>query len=381
MSNENFFMKIPVLFLRSYHKGMWSTSLALFLLVGGSHPAFGQSQQELLFFTSVDAFENTSGTTPNVEDSFVRPAVDVLYSYSGDKFRFLGEYLWSSEESELERFKAGWQLSGNTMFWLGRYHSTAKFWTSEYHHGQFLQTSITRPSVDLWEDESGPMPSHITGFSLEHESTSANESAIDYAFSVGLGPQFEGQQLVPFDLLDPGSGHDAAFNYRMVYRPSIISPNQFGLATAWNEINVISESNPALADLNHIRQVTIGVFADWSWDKWRLLANIIYFNNDMQHVDESQKDEFVAGYVQAEFELSQSWTIFARVDSAFNEDDSPYLRLLPGFIAHRNMIGARWDFAGFQSFTMEIADTSVQGDGLSHNRFKEVRVQWSAVFP
>ena len=360
---------------------MWCAASMAFLSFSWSCQAYGQSQQEWLFFTSVDAFKNTSGSNPDIEDSFVRPTLDVLYSYSGDKFRFLGEYLWSSEENELERLKAGWQSGDNTMLWFGRFHSTAKYWTSEYHHGQFLQTSITRPIIDEWEDESGPMPSHITGLSLEHQSMRLDESALNHAFSVGLAPQFIGQELAPFDLLDPESGHDIAVNYRIAYNPGVLSLNQFGLATAWNEINVVSDSNPDLVDLNHIRQFTIGLFADWNWDKWRLLANIVYFNHDMQYVDESLEDEFAAGYLQAEYAVSENWTIFGRTENGFNEDESLYLRLLPAFIAHRNMLGVRWDFASFQSFTMEVADTSAQGDGDSHNNFKEIRVQWSAVFP
>lgn len=267
------------------------------------------------------------------------------------------------------------------MLWLGRFHSTAKYWTTEYHHGQFLQTPITRPSIDEWEDESGPTPSHITGLSFEHESAGANESAIDYAFSIGLGPRFVGQELVPFDLLDPGSDHDVALNYRMVYRPNVISPNQFGLLAAWNEIDVESKSSPALADLDHIRQVTLGLFGDWNWDKWRLLTNIVYFDNDMQFIGETQKDEFVAGYVQVEYRISQNWTIFGRAEDGFDDDNSPYLDLLPEYIARKTMLGARWDFAKFQSFTIEIADAAQHRESQSDVSFKEVRIQWSAVFP
>lgn len=373
-------MKSPNPF-RSKHRSWWLTVLSLFSLVSWSHAVQGESQHELLFFTSVDTFNNLTDSDIPEHDSFVRPAVDTLYSYSGNRFRFLAEYLWSSTESELERMKAGWQTGDNTMLWLGRFHATAKFWTTEYHHGQFLQTSITRPSIDEWEDESGPMPSHITGLSLEHESLRSNESAINYGFAVGLGPQFAGDELIPFDLLDPQSGHDVSINYRMAYQPNVLSLNQFGVLAAWNEINVVSESSPQLADLDHIRQVTIGLFADWNWDKWRLLANFVYFNNDMQYTDAPEEDEFVSGYVQAEYQVSSDWTIFGRSENGFNEDSSPYLRLLPAFVAHRHMIGVRWDFADFQSLTAEIADTSAQGDGLSHDNFKEIRFQWSAVFP
>jgi len=360
---------------------LWSTALILCLSISWSQVARGQSKQDLLFFTSIDAFKNTSGAIPGVEDSFVRPTVDVLYTYSGNKFRFLGEYLWSSEESELERLKAGWQLTENNMLWLGRFHSTAKYWTSEYHHGQFLQTSITRPSVDEWEDESGPMPSHITGTSLELQSQFANESAINYTFSAGLAPKFIDEELVPFDLLDWESGHKLGLNFGMLFRPSVVSANQFGLAMAWNEIDVVSDSNPDLADLNDIGQLTVSLSADWYKGPLRLIANIVYFNNDMRYVSGPVKDEFALAYFQVEYEVNEHWTVFGRVDTGLNEDASPYLRMLPAFIAHRNMLGWRWDFADFQSLTMEVADTSSQGDGSSHVTYKEVRFQWSAVFP
>jgi len=374
-------MKSPNVLRSGNHRWWRFAALSLIWFVGWSDEVRAESQQEILFFTSIDTFKNISGDVPNIDDSYIQPAVDVLYSYSGEKFRFLAEYFWSNRENDLERLKAGWQTGDNTMLWFGRFHSPAKYWTTEYHHGQFLQTSITRPSIEEWEDDSGPMASHITGLSLAHESIRPNNTAINYSFSVGLAPQLDGQVLAPFDLLDPGSGNDVAFNYRMAYRPDVLSLNQFGLMAAWNEINVLSESNPELADLDHIRQITVGLYVDWNWDKWRLLSSFVYFNNDMQYIDAPEKDEFISGYVQAEYRAAKDWTIFGRTENSFNEDKSQYLRILPAFISQRNMIGVRWDFASFQGLTVEIADTRAQGDDFTHINFGEVRIQWSAVFP
>lgn len=65
-----------------------------------SKSAVAESQHDLLAFTSIDTFYNFSESNPGVEDSFVRPAIDLLYTYSrNDRFRVLGEYLWSSHES------------------------------------------------------------------------------------------------------------------------------------------------------------------------------------------------------------------------------------------------------------------------------------------
>lgn len=344
-------------------------------------PVAAEPQQEFLLFPTIDTYNTLAEEEPALEDSFVRGSLNFLYSYSGERFRFLGEYLWSSQESELERFKGGWQWQNGTMLWLGRFHTAAKYWTSEYHHGQFLQTPITRPSLEEWEDESGPIPSHITGLSLEIDRERGSESALSYAISAGLAPKFAGHKLVAYDVLDPRSGHGLGINFRVVYRPELVSPMQLGFISGWNEINVISESSPNLTDLNRIDQLTVGAFADWRWRDFRLITSLVHFENDLQYVDTSVDDVFLLTYLQLEYEANEDFTFFGRTDNGFSEDQSPYLRLLPGFIAHRHMLGLRWDVASFHSLTVEIADTSRQGDGLTHDHFKEIRFQWSAVYP
>ena len=93
------------------------------------------------------------------------------------------------------------------------------------------------------------------------------------------------------------------------------------------------------------------------------------------------RDDFILAYLQPEYELNEKYTLFGRVDIGFGEDLSPFLRMLPAFVAHRNMVGARWDILDQQALTIELADASSQGDGLVHQNYKEIRVQWSAVFP
>jgi len=356
-------------------------TLSILLVALCTTPVAAESQQEILLFPSIDTFNTFDESEPAIEDSFVHGTLNFLYSYSGDRFRFLGEYLWSSQESELERLKAGWQWQDNTMLWLGRFHTTSKYWTTEYHHGQFLQTPITRPSLEEWEDESGPIPSHMTGLSLEVDHQRQDESALAFAFSAGLAPKFAEHELVPFDILDPGSDHGLGLNFKLAYRPEFFSPMQVGFISGWNEINVVSESSPDLTDLNTIDQLTVGGFADWRWNDFRLITSVVYFENELQYVDANVDDEFLLTYVQFEYEINNDFTFFGRTDNGFDEDHSPYLRLLPAFIAHRHMLGLRWDVASFQSLTMEIADTSQQGDDFGHDSFKEVRFQWSAVFP
>ena len=369
--------------IKAFHRRFSMMGLAPFLAatILASPITRAEPQHDMLVFLSVEGYEMRSKNDSELDGFEAHGTADFLYSYNSDRFRFLAEYILSSSESELERIKGAWRIDESTLLWFGRFHAISNYWTTEYHHGQYMQTSISRPGLEEWEDESGPMPSHITGLSLEHEFTRGDQSAFSLGLTTGLAPKFKGSQLEAFDVLRPESGHDLSLSGRLVYRPDVLSMNQIGLAVAINDIAVVSDSNPLLADLNAIRQTTVGIFSNWHWQDWRLSTNWVFFDNEMQYQDGDVDDDFVLGYVQGEYEASEDWTVFGRVEIGDNEDLSPYLQLLPNVIAHRHMIGVRWDFADSHALTLEVADTSTQGAELQHDSFKEMRIQWSAVFP
>lgn len=355
--------------------------LALLVTAMPDQVVRAESKHDMLVFVSADSLETSSATDSALEGSDYGAVADFLYTFNSDRFRFLAEYLWTDEESEMERFKAAWKIDDETIFWFGRFHAITNYWTTEYHHGQYMQTSISRPGLEEWEDESGPMPSHITGAWFEHEFALREQSALNATLTAGLAPRFEGNQLVPFDVLDPTSGHDMSVSARAVYRPDVLSMDKIGLTVSYNDIVVVSESSPDLANLNAIKQMTLGLFMSWQLKDWRLSSNWVYFDIDMEYVTGDVKDRFFLGYLQAEYAATEDWTVFGRVEFGSSEDDSPYLQLFPAVIAHRHMLGVRWDIATSHALTMEVADTSTQGSNGNHDSFKELRFQWSAVFP
>jgi hypothetical protein len=355
--------------------------LALLCTLVSSQLVRAESQQDMLIFVSLEGFDIFSTSDPELEGFEGLATADFLYTYSSDRFRFLAEYVWSDSESELERLQAAWQVDDRTMLWAGRFHAISNYWTTEYHHGQFMQTSISRPGLEEWEDESGPMPSHVTGLWLEHEYSVGSQSAVNLGIVAGLAPRFVGQHLAAFDILNPDSGHEMTVSARAAYRPDVLSTNQVGMALAHSNIAVVSESNPSLTNLNSIRQTTLSFFADWSWKDWRFSSSWVYFDIEMRYADSDAQDDFVMGYVHGEYEATEDWTVFGRSELSFGEDESLYLQLLPAVVRHRNMLGVRWDLADSHSLTLEVANTSRQSASLSHARFKELRFQWSAVFP
>jgi len=359
----------------------WGPPLLLALCAIASVSLADEPRHDFLVFPYTDTLDTFDESDPGVADNSVRPGLSALYSYDGGSFRFLGEYLMSSSEHELERFKLGWKSSENTMWWLGRFHSTSKFWVTEYHHGQFMQTSITRPSVEGWEDESGPSPSHLTGIEVEHTIPLPGEKSWSLDFSAGLAPKFGGDELRPWDLLDPDSGHGLSYDMRAGYRGDIFGDAQIGIIASWNDIQVDQDSTPALTGLEDIQQLTYGIFGSWRWQELRLLGSFVQFDQKLRYDSGPVDDEFLSGYLQAEYELSNRWTVFSRIDYSSAEDDSPYLALLPMFVSHRHMLGLRFDFHDHHALTVEVADSSVRGDDTSHRTFKEVRLQWSAAYP
>jgi hypothetical protein len=371
-------MNMPASTTTRLSRGLAAAGL-LGVLVGAT--ANADVQHEFLFFPTVDRFDTFSESDPSALDSFTRAALDMLYSFSGDRFRFLGEFLWSSDEAEFERLQAGLRVGGETFLWAGRFHAPAKFWNSEYHHGQFLQTSITRPALEEWEDDSGSQPAHVTGLLLESEHQRDDDSALAYAVSVGFAPVFEDGGLAAHEILEEASDHGLSLNLRVAYRPQFLSSTQFGILAAWNEIDVQTGSIPAPDQPDGIDQASLGVFGNWQWNDLRLLTSLVYFDNELEFTTGNADDTYLLGYAQLEYEANDVVTVFGRVEGGADEDDSIYLGLFETFVTERYMLGARWDVAQFHSLTFEIADTTYGAGPDGSRDFNEYRLQWSAVFP
>ena len=362
----------------SYKKSLLAaTTLALL----AAAPAGAESRHEFLVFPSVDGFYTFSESEPSVEESTAKGALDLLYGYSGERFRFLGEFLWSSDEAEFERLQAGVRVGDEAFVWAGRFHSPAKFWTSEYHHGQYLQTSITRPALEEWEDDGGATPAHISGLLLESEFQRGDESAFGFAASFGYAPILEDGALEAHELFESVSDHGLSLNLRVAHRPESLSMTQFGLLAGWNEINVEPAVIPLPDEPSSIDQVMLGAFGDWYWDKLRLLASVVYIDNTLQLPAQDVDDSYLLGYAQVEYEANNSLTVFGRIEGGIDQDESPYLALIDAFITERYMLGSRWDIGEHHALTVEVANTTFGAGPTGSRDFNEVRLQWSAVYP
>jgi len=356
----------------------WKHPLAgiLFSFLSIPTQASDEAQHEFLLFPNVELFDNTGLEDELFDSAGHIVGADFMYSYSGNRFRFLGEYVLSTEESEIERLAAGWQFGEQTMLWVGRFHQPSKYWTTEHHHGQYLQTSISRPGIEEWEDEGGPIPTHITGLLLETGHIRKDSSGYQFAVSAGFAPVLTGRGLEPFELWDPSSDHKAAFNFRLAFLPDYFGNNQFGILGGWSDIEIDSDNFAPQIGTESVEQLQLGVYVNWGWEQLRIISKVNYLENRHIRADGEFTDDLWSGYIQAEYAIGSSWTAYGRHENDSSEDDTEFLRLIPRFISHRNLFGVRWDIDTGHALTLEIANTETLA-----SEFGQYRLQWSAVFP
>jgi hypothetical protein len=342
-------------------------------------PALGCAeplQHELLVFGSAQTAATKSYENTKENDDGLLLAADVLFSLQRDHFKVFGEYLLTNREGDLERFQLGWEPTSNTTVWLGRYHQPGSFWNHEHHHGRYLQTAITRPAAEDWEDDEGVIPQHYFGALIESTWHLPNNQALTTAFGGGLAPTLQHDGLEAFDVLHPEPGrHRFGFQMRVAWMADELSDTGAGVMFARGKLNVDDVPPPSDPALDHVDQTVIGAFANYVREPWR--ASIVGYHVRAVMLDEGlasrSASQFQLAYAQIERDLPGQIRVFGREEISSGVTQSSYLQLFPEFVTQRLSLGARWDFVRRHALTVQISDTHIR----SHS-FAEFRLQWSA---
>ena len=342
--------------------------------------ALSKGQHDLLLFLSGGPAYNKVSPEHGPDGSEFVADADIVYSYTNGRFKFLGEYLLSTDESELERFKLGWH-KGDTIGWVGRFHAPSRYWNATYHHGQYLQTSISRPLIEQFEDDGGVLPSHISGLMLETSNSLKGASGLQTTLSFGAAPKIGENELEPFDLLETGSDHGAAVDLRLGFLPDQWGENQAGLIMGWADLKIDGNETAEQVGLQSVEQYTIGAYLDWNWPSWRVIGTVVYVNNQDKLQTQTLKDTFTSAYIQAEYNFHQDWILYGRLEESNDTEDSLYLTLFPNTIADRQVLGLRFDFAKNQALTLEVARVIEFAEADTQDRFGQAMLQWSTVLP
>ena len=336
------------------------------------------SDSQFVLFASAEAAHYTGPTERDELNEDAWGIGDFLAAINRDRFRFLAEFQLSNQEHDLERFQFGFEPVADTVIWIGRFHETASAWNTEHHHGRYLQTSVTRPSAELWEDEQGIIPQHITGILVDSRRTAGEHAGLQLSAGAGFGVNVDNDGLEPVDLLDPHLDHRRlSVSGRVAFLPSYVGTSSFGLLLAHNEMPVITAAQQALLHATLVKQDVIGLFANWDQAPWKLTSAIYDLQMQLDSLTTSRAEDAAVGYLQLERDLPHQLTAYAREENSARAADSLYIvDNRPDFELQRHTLGLRWDYWRHQALTMEV------GRGKSPTRSEfEYRLQWSAAIP
>jgi hypothetical protein len=333
---------------------------------------------EFEVFLAAEAMDGTHHVQAGDDDTWF--SADVLFGLSEHQFRVFGEYYITPDERDLERFQLGYEFAPETTLWFGRFHQPASAWNSEHHHGRYLQTAITRPFIERWEDEQGLIPQHITG-ALFDTRQAIDDRALQISTGVGFGPGIQDHEYEPVDLIDNNPGrHRLSISGRLAFLPQYESGSSAGLVFARDQVQTASAPVINFLQSSHITLTVSGAYVDWTFDPWRVIAVNYYVDVAL---DSSARDEsFISGYVQAERTLPHNLTAFGRIEDSSRMEESRYVALFEDsdrdvdIAFQREALGLRWDFLRRQALTVEVSHV------VSINKnSNEIRLQWSGVIP
>jgi hypothetical protein len=346
------------------------------------NPAFADhehSSNEFEVFLATEAIHGSGQTNAADDDPWI--SADFVFGLTQHQFRVFGEFYVTADEQDLERLQFGFEFVPETVLWFGRFHQPASAWNTEHHHGSYLQTAITRPYIERWEDEQGLIPQHITGALFESRRPLGPEGALQLSGGAGAGPSVRRDELGPIDLIDSNPGrHRLSMTGRLAYLPEYTGASSFGLLYGHDQITTGSPYVVSVLGSRHAVLSVYGAYADWNNEPWRIIGADYYVDVAL---DQTTRDEsFISGYLQVERQLPHRLTVFGRVEDSARMQESKYVALLEDhdgdidIALRRNALGLRWDFIRRQALTIELSHVvSLKQES------NEVRIQWSAVVP
>lgn len=341
------------------------------LALAASLPAWGGKTGEFLVFPNINAVYRDESVDLAGHHSLPRdrtePTVDFFYSSDFGRLRLLGEFFVSSSKNHgthFERLEAGWRWHRAARLWIGRFHNPVGYWNTQYHHGNYLETAVSRPAIVTYEHDGGILPLHVVGAGLEG-SWPRGEGELGYDLAVGLGPEIKEHGLEALNIMDPEGNHDPVFTLRLRYQPQEDGPDQYGL--------FISRSAMPGRELDQVTQTMAGVYANRQGSRLRLTGALFGVRHEYAHLSDSR---FVNGYLQAELALGMRWTVFARIEGNYGDGDDALVGEVASFVHERQLGGLRMELGQTQAIKVELSNTTYQC-----NHTEQVMLQWSAVIP
>ena len=221
---------------------------------------------------------------------------------------------------------------------FGRYHTPINYWNTAFHHGQWLQTTISRP--EMVQFGGSFLPVHFVGALAEGVLPAGG---LNLNYDVGLG-NGRGQVISrPGDFGDVNNNR--AWLVNLFVRPDPIYALQVGGSVYRDQLNPLG--GPAANEWIESGHIV------WHRETPEFIAEFANVHHQPMGVSLSSSNS-QAFYIQTAYRLpgdARAWKPYYRFEYMHVPGSDVIFRLLPSFTA--STAGVRYDITSFAAFKLE----------------------------
>ena len=240
--------------------------------------------------------------------------------------------------AEVERVIIRYDLNDYFKLSFGRYHTPINYWNTAFHHGQWLQTSISRPEMTQFGGSF--IPVHFVGTLVEGE---VPASGLNLNYNFGLG---NGRAAV---ISRPGDFGDVNNNRAWLANAFIKPDKLYGLQVGGSVYH--DELNPVVAPA--AREWIQSAHIVWHKETPELIAE--FANVTHKPIQGSVTSNSQAFYAQTAYRLpfgQKLWKPYFRFEQIHvPKSDAIFRTVVPTFSG--TTIGLRYDISSFAAFKWE----------------------------
>ncbi len=289
-----------------------------------------------------------------------------------DKTRGFIEYVFENGGdglvTDLERVWVARDINDSMTLGIGRFHSPLGSWNRTYHHGAYMQNTISRPFfLDFEDGAAGVLPVHIVGL-MSWGEIPVSWGSVSYEVFVSNGPSIDsdgGLSVTPDNKPEIGIGDagDSNSNKAIGGRVSF-TPEEGDLEASFffysgsiaEDGTGINFPNISTGD-DLIDQVITGVDASWDIDSFNIALEYYSFNNDSL-IAAQESHTGTAYYLQGTWQASENLKVIVRQEDLDFDNNDNYFQLLGASPGSHALVAVRYELTETNALKFEINRSS-----------------------
>jgi len=260
----------------------------------------------------------------------------------------------------VERTIIRYDYNDNLKLSFGKYHTPTSYWNTAFHHGAWLQTTISRPEMVQFGTTFEPI--HFVGLAAEGNIPSGG---LGLGYNVGLG---NGRASILSKAGDNGdSNNNRAWVASVFSRPTRFYGLQVGGAIYRDKLT--PTSGPQFRELIESAHVV------WSKEHPELISE--FANVSHREILTNQLFNSQAFYVQLAYRLpwqQSKWKPYYRFEYIHRPKTEPVLNVLD---LSGSTVGVRYDLTNYAAFKWEYRNSR---HGVNEPRVNGVFAQTAFTF-